>query len=190
MHAIEATRQISLARSVAKDQLIDREDRWRHTIGVAARAAELAPTVPAADRELLVAAAWLHDIGYADALVTTGFHGLDGAEYLEQTGWSTRLAALVAHHSGAVFVAEFNGLRHALAPYRREVSAVADALTYADQTTGPLGQRVDVRSRIAEVLQRHGPQSVQARAHVVRGPYLLSVAERVEARLATVAIAA
>ena len=60
---------------------------------------------------------------------------------------------------------------------------MSDALTYADQTTGPLGQRVDIRSRIDEVLRRHGPGSLQAKAHSVRGPYLLAIAERVESRL-------
>ncbi len=38
-------------------------ERWLHTQGVAGRAAELAVTVPAADRPVLIAAAWLHDIG-------------------------------------------------------------------------------------------------------------------------------
>jgi hypothetical protein len=35
-------------------------------------------TVPAADRPVLIAAAWLHDIGYAPGLPETGFHPLDG----------------------------------------------------------------------------------------------------------------
>jgi putative nucleotidyltransferase with HDIG domain len=173
----------SLARAEAKQLLAGNEGRWRHTIGVAARAAEIAFTVPADDREILVAAAWLHDIGYSEALVKTGFHPLDGAAYLRRTGWSPRIAALVAHHSGSAIVAGMNGSRHALAVYPHEVSPLADALTYADQTTGPLGQRVDVRARIDEVLLRHGPDSVQARAHAVRGPYLLAIADRVSARM-------
>ena len=110
--------RVGLARTAAKDLLAGNEARWRHTIGVAARAGEIARTVPAGDRETLVAAAWLHDIGYATELVTTGFHPLDGAEYLACAGWSPRIAALVAHHSGAAIVAELNGFRHALAAYR------------------------------------------------------------------------
>jgi hypothetical protein len=35
-----------------------------------------------ADADLLEAAAWLHDIGYAPGLVTSGLHRLDGARYL------------------------------------------------------------------------------------------------------------
>jgi putative nucleotidyltransferase with HDIG domain len=177
-----------LARVVAKEILAGNEARWRHTIGVAARATELAVTVPTEDRETLVAAAWLHDIGYAEALVETGFHPLDGAAYLDRTGWPPQIAALVAHHSGSAIVAELNGFRQAVAFYPHEVSPLADALTYADQTTGPLGQRVDIRTRMDEVLRRHGPESVQAKAYLVRGPYLLAIADRVQARLQSVSV--
>jgi HD superfamily phosphodiesterase len=45
-----------------------------HVQAVAARAAELAASVEPVDRALLVAAAWLHDIGYAPDLIVTGFH--------------------------------------------------------------------------------------------------------------------
>jgi len=36
--------------------------------------------------DTLVCADWLHDIGYAPALVATGFHPLDGARFLESVG--------------------------------------------------------------------------------------------------------
>ena len=48
------------------------------------RARGLAPVL-GADADLLEAAAWLHDIGYAPSLVATGFHPLDGARYLRDT---------------------------------------------------------------------------------------------------------
>jgi hypothetical protein len=50
--------------------------RWAHVQGVAARARSLA-SVLEADADLLEAAAWLHDIGYAPSLATTGLHQLD-----------------------------------------------------------------------------------------------------------------
>lgn len=50
----------------------------QHTQGVANRAGEVAVTVPPADRCMLVAAAWLHDIGYSPLIRHTGFHPLDG----------------------------------------------------------------------------------------------------------------
>src|SRR5260370_13010687 len=58
--------------------------RWTHVQGVAIRARSLAPVL-GADADLLEAAAWLHDIGYAPSLATTGLHQLDGARYLRDT---------------------------------------------------------------------------------------------------------
>jgi HD superfamily phosphodiesterase len=55
--------------------------RWAHVQGVAARARSLA-AVLGADADLLEAAAWLHDVGYAPGLDVTGLRALDGARYL------------------------------------------------------------------------------------------------------------
>lgn len=172
------------ARDLAAELLGSSGNRWRHTTAVAERAAELAVTVAEADRDLLVAAAWLHDIGYAPAVVDTGFHPLDGARHLDRLGWPRRIAGLVAHHSGAGFVADALGVGGLLDAYPREAGPVADALAYADQTVDELGRRVPVRRRLAGMLERHGPGSPNARAHRLREPHLLAVAERVEARLA------
>ncbi|WP_197289322.1 hypothetical protein [Saccharothrix sp. NRRL B-16348] len=48
-----------------------------------------------------------------------------------------------------------------------------------------LGRRTPLRDRLAGMLERHGPDSPNARAHHLREPHLLAAAERVEARLAT-----
>ncbi|WP_203896765.1 HD domain-containing protein [Virgisporangium aliadipatigenens] len=175
-----APSSVDAARALAERLLDTSVERRAHSAGVAARAAELARAVPPAERELLVAAAWLHDIGYAPDVRRTGFHPLDGALYLAERGWSPRLCALVAHHSGAVHVAPAGALK----AFPDECSPVSDALTYADQTVGPWGRRASVQDRMAEMLRRHGPDSAQARAHHRRGPHLLAVAARVEARLA------
>ncbi|MFI9011394.1 HD domain-containing protein [Actinosynnema sp. NPDC053489] len=173
------------AHDLAASLLGSTGDRWRHTAAVAARAAELSTTVTTGDRDLLVAAAWLHDIGYAPPVVDTGFHPLDGARHLDRLGWPRRIAALVAHHSGARFVATVLGLDVPLAAYPRETGPVADALTHADQTVDSRGRRVSIRDRLADMLDRHGPDSPNAKAHHLREPHLLAVARRVEARAAT-----
>jgi predicted hydrolase (HD superfamily) len=54
------------------------------------------------DGELLEAAAWLHDNGYAPDLSESGFHPLDGARYLRGRGCSDRMCNLVAYHSSAL----------------------------------------------------------------------------------------
>lgn len=158
-------------------------DRWAHTQGVAHRASELAKSIDV-DADVLVAAAWLHDIGYADATQVTGFHPLDGAQFLTLRGWPLRIAGLVAHHSGARFVAAARGLAEALAVYPDEGGLMADALTYADQTVGPAGERLTPDQRHTEMLQRHGPDSWNAKVDHLRQPYLRIVTRRVENELA------
>src|SRR3954447_6620490 len=83
--------------------------RWGHVQAVAAKAEGLRPAA-GDEADLLVMAAWLHDIGYAPGLVDTGFHPLDGARYLQGLGVDPRLCALVANHSGAMREAELRGL--------------------------------------------------------------------------------
>ncbi|MEU7903344.1 HD domain-containing protein [Actinoplanes sp. NPDC049118] len=172
------------ARHLARILLAQMPERWQHTIGVAGQAEQVIPTVPAADADLLVAVAWLHDIGYAKMLRTSGFHPLDGARYLTAHGCPLRLAALVAHHCEAFLIAEVRGLAEELATYPREQSAVTDALTYADQTISPGGQPMTFQHRLTDMLHRHGPDSPNAAVHPRREPLLRAAVNRVERRLA------
>lgn len=167
------------ARDIAQVVLGDNPRRWRHTIGVARRAEQLAVLAGPGDRDILLAAAWLHDIGHAEELVDTGFPPVDGARFLDRHRWPARISALVAHHSGASFIATARGLADALAPYPAEMTVVSDLLAYSDQTVGPDGQPMSVDDRLADMLHRHGPDSPNARAHRLRAPYLRAVAERV-----------
>ncbi|RDD85522.1 HDIG domain-containing metalloprotein [Streptomyces parvulus] len=159
-------------------------NRWLHTQAVAARAQEATAAVSKADRDLLVAAAWLHDIGYAPELRDTGFHPLDGARHLESLGAPARLVALVAHHSGAVYEAEQRCLSEELAVYEREDSAVLDALIFADMTTGPAGQSFEFDQRIDEILVRYEPGSEVHNAISRARPYLGAAVERTKRRMA------
>ncbi len=172
------------ARDLAQILLDGQTERWRHTIGVARRAEELVDTVDDS-AEILISAAWLHDIGYSPAVRETGFHPLDGARYLDRLRWPRRLSALVAHHSGASFLARAYGVSAELDEYPHEESAVSDALTYADLRVGPAGRRMTLEERATDMLERHGPDSPNAHAHHLRWPYLLEVAERVERRLSS-----
>ncbi|MCW2142375.1 HDIG domain-containing protein [Actinoplanes cyaneus] len=172
------------ARDLAQILLADLPERWRHTIGVARRAEHLRGTVPSrADGEILLVAAWLHDIGYAAGLHRTGFHPLDGARHLAATGWPARVAGLVAHHSAARYVAQTRGLTEDLQAFADEQSAVSDALLYADQTVGPNGVSMHLEQRLADMLDRHGPDSPNARAHAWRAPVVRAAVQRVQERL-------
>jgi hypothetical protein len=159
-------------------------DRWRHVVGVARTAELVALTLRVEDRGLLVAAAWLHDIGYAPVLYDTGLHALDGARYLRSVGAAARLCGLVAHHSAAVVEAESRGLGEVLATeFPAETSDVADALTYLDMTTGPRGQPMSVGERLGEILDRYPPDHVVHQSILRASPSLVATVRRVEQRL-------
>lgn len=154
-------------------------------VGVAEAAEAAGASVPPWDRELLIAGAWLHDIGYADELVDTGFHPLDGARYLRARGAPDRLCRLVAHHTAASVEAHARGLAEQLAnEFPPEVSPVADALTYADMTTGPTGERVSVEERLEEILRRYPASHVVHRSIETAQPRIMATVREVEARLA------
>jgi HD domain-containing protein len=174
------------ARHLAETLLADMPERRRHSAGVARRAEQLAGTLPdPADAGTLVAAAWLHDIGYAEAVRVTGFHPLDGGTYLRGARWPERIASLVAHHSEALCVARIQGMADLLASFPVEYGAVTDALTYADQTVGPNGREMGFEERLDDMLRRHGPTSPNAVAHPWRAPRLRAAVRRVEGRLST-----
>lgn len=176
---------VSAAREVVYRVFDDNPERLAHSAGVAARAASLTDAVPEADAGLLIAAAWLHDIGYAPRLRDTGFHPIDGARYLRLTGWDASVCDLVAHHSGSRFVAPYRGVDAELREFTYRESPVADALTVADQTIGPNGKSLSVSDRLRDMLERHGPHSASARAHDEREAYIRAALERVSRRLHT-----
>jgi hypothetical protein len=151
--------------------------------GVAKRAALAAGVVQEADRELLTAAAVLHDVGYAPEVAETGFHPLDGARYLERQGFSKRLCALVAHHSCAYREAELRGISAELARWVDEETPLRDALWWADMTTGPDGDTTGVHERIAEIQARYGPEDLVTVFIRQAEPELVAAVERTEARL-------
>ncbi|MEV4197467.1 MULTISPECIES: HD domain-containing protein [Micromonospora] len=176
---------IAQARRLATD-LLDSPtlaQRWAHVQGVGQRATELSVTVEPAERDLLVAAAWLHDIGYAPDLVATGLHSLDGAQYLRQHGFPPRLVGLVAHHTCARFEAAERGLAHQLAGFPLDDGPLMDALVTADLTVGPQGQRLDVGERIEEILRRYPLQSAVHRAIQRAAPLLVAHTRRTLDRL-------
>ena len=182
---------VDVARQLAQQELsATLPRRWRHVQAVAERAACLA-TAPDIDGEELTAAAWLHDIGYAPRLVETAFHPLDGARHLRRLGTvSERVVCLVAHHSCAVIEADERGLADdLLTEFAREETPTADALWYADMTTGPDGQHVRVGERLAEIRCRYGPGHVVTRFIDRAEPQIVAAVERTDARLVTIGMA-
>jgi hypothetical protein len=157
--------------------------RWRHVEGVARRAGTLSSLASAEERPAVVTAAWLHDVGYAPAIVVTGLHPLDGARYLRSEGWPELVVCLVAHHTGAEVEADERGLSRELAEFDRPPEPLLDLVTTADLTTSPDGEEVDPEQRLAEIVHRYPPDDPVHRAVTRSTPSLLAAADRVSRRL-------
>ncbi|WP_348637900.1 HD domain-containing protein [Actinomadura madurae] len=172
------------ARDLARKQLESPlPRRWAHTQGVARQARTLAPIL--GDKaDFLEAAAWLHDIGYAPDLVSTGFHPLDGARYIRDVHQADdHLCRLVAHHSCALIEARERGLATVLArEFGSSKPTLTEQLVYCDMTTGPTGDLVDVRSRLDEIRARYGATHLVTRSINLAEPYLVAAVETVGCR--------
>ena len=146
------------------------------------KARRVGAVLPAEDADPLVAAALLHDVGYAPSLNRLGFHAVDGARFLRAQG-PERLARLVAHYSGARFEAEERDLVEELAAFPVEDGPAMDALTFADMATGPAGQPMTLAQRIEEVPRRYPTGDPVHRAIVRAGPELQAAIDRIRHRL-------
>jgi hypothetical protein len=170
------------ARMYVEELLAPLGDRWAHVREVAHQAAQVSVILLPSERDVLVAAAWLHDLGYAPSLVETGLHALDGARHVRVLGHE-RLAGLVAHHSGSRREAELRGLMAELAEFEDEASDTAMALTYCDMTTSATGAIVTFRERLADVERRYGADHVVAKSLRQARPEIERCIQMVEARL-------
>ena len=159
--------------------------RWAHVQGVAARARSL-PPVLGADADLLHAAAWLHDIGYAPGLAVTGLHALDGARHLRDAHQAdAMLCRLVAHHSCAIVEAGERGLADVLAlEFEPAPYVLSSVLTCCDMTTSPDGELVPVEGRLAEIHQRYGSGHLVSRSMRRATPMILRAVDQVHGRTA------
>jgi putative nucleotidyltransferase with HDIG domain len=174
---------LTAARSLAEQFVAPLGRRWRHVQQVAARATALSPVVPTPDRESLVAAAWLHDIGYSAEIGHTRFHPLDGARHLRAEGWPDLIVNLVAHHLGARFEAQERGLAAELGEFPLIEGPTTDALATADLTTGPDGQPLSFDERITDILTRYPPDNPVHRAVRTAQPILAESVARTMRRL-------
>ena len=158
--------------------------RCAHVQGVAARARGLAPVL-GADADLLEAAAWKHDTGYASGLATTGLHQLDGARYLHDAQHAApMLCRLVAHHSCAIIEADARGLADVLnSEFEPAPDVLASVLTCRDMTTSPDGEPVAVERRLAEIHDRYGSGHLVCRSIRRATPMILRAVEQVHQEL-------
>ncbi|WP_433609546.1 HD domain-containing protein [Dactylosporangium sp. CA-139114] len=158
--------------------------RWAHVQGVGHTAEEIAH-IAGDDAEMLICAAWLHDIGYAPDLNMAGFHPLDGARYLRDVEHADeRLIRLVANHSCALIEARNRGLADDLdSEFPSPADFLLDALTFCDMTTSPTGTPVNLEQRLAEAFARYGDGHLVTRSLTEARPQLQASTDRVLAAL-------
>lgn len=155
-------------------------NRLLHLLGTAGQARRLRG-VKGMHLEALEPAAMLHDVGYARALVETGFHAIDGARYLRAVGVDEEIVSVVAHHTCAAVEADLRGLSGALADFDPPPRLMAEAMIFCDMTSGPRGEVVTVEERIADILVRHrGDQIVERFVDAVRFELITSTVKMSE----------
>lgn len=129
-------------------------------------------------------AAWLHDIGYASPLASTGFHSIDGARYLRRLSEVPEVVCqLVAHHTGAAIEAEERRLPPVTDDFVPPPPELLDALTYCDLSTAVDGVPTSVGQRLAEILARYPADHVVHRSVRRSAPLLRRAARNVQERL-------
>lgn len=175
---------VEWARTTAQELLrLALPQRWAHTRGVAAAAAGLTGECIAPQATILIAAAWLHDGGYAPAVAATGFHPLDGAHYLRGQGFPAQVVPLVAFHTGAQFEADRRGLAAKLNEFPAPDPVLLDAVTWADMTTSPAGVPITAEARLADIFDRYSPGTPVSDAVHTSAPDLLAAVSRCERRV-------
>ena len=149
---------MNLARDLLRNDL---PRRWQHVQGVAARSYAFEGILPGEHQQLLAAAGFAHDIGYADEVADTGFHAIDGARHLRRLGFDERLVELVAHHTCASIEADLREIGPMFrAEFPRNDDLPHDELLFCDLTTTPCGGVTNVRDRLAEIRVRYEPNHI------------------------------
>lgn len=171
------------ARTLAERNLVRSARRWAHVQGVAATAEIVAPVIDAEHSDEIIAACWLHDVGYAPDLAVTGFHPVDGASFAKREGMPELVVSLIAFHTGSVFEAQQRGLLAELSVFAAPPRDVLDIVTYADMTTSPSGEPISAEDRVAEILSRYEEDDPVFAAVSTSAPELLAAVARVEERL-------
>lgn len=149
--------------ALAREHVTGMGDRWAHLSTVGRVASALASRRDLVS-EVVVSAAWVHDIGYSSDLVVTGLHPLDGAWFLQRAGAPQAVVALVGHHSGAAVGAQERGLAACFRELAIPDANDLDVLTMVDLAVGPSGQLMLDVDRIGEILSRYEEEDPVHRA--------------------------
>lgn len=187
---MDETELVGWALSVAEKKLAGPlPGRWHHVRGVIARAEAVAPRLglSSVDRDVLIAAAALHDIGLAPDVAATQASFLDGARWLAAHDVPARVVDLVARCDCGAVESTLRGYGDAYTAYGDERSPVRDALWYCCLTTAADGSATTLAERIGAWSTSYAGDDVIARYAVLARAELEAAVARTEDRLAAAA---
>ena len=156
-------------------------ERLRHILVIAERARQSAREIgarhprPPVQEETVYCAALVHDIGYLAVANRTGFHPLDGYDFLCAHG-AEALARRIVGHSSSPEEARLLGLP--LPDYDEDL--VAQLVTYWDMQVKQGGEVVGYEARYRDILRRYGEASLVGRAHRLARPRIRRILAAVE----------
>ncbi|HQH28478.1 MAG TPA: HD domain-containing protein [Oligoflexia bacterium] len=142
-------------------------DRLRHIQVIAERVRQSARDINELnpgqniDEVLAYVAALLHDIGYSTRAAQTGFHPLDGYNFL-CAHEARDIAELIVGHSCSPEEAELLGL--VLPPPGDHL--ISSLITYWDMQVKQGGEIVSYDERLADIVRRYGEHSITGRANL------------------------
>ncbi len=148
-------------------ELVSQQDRLDHILVIAKKVKETCLQIIklhkniVIDSKLAICAALLHDIGYADNINITGFHPIDGSNFLTKLGYST-LAELIIGHSCSPEEAELKGLQKITPSNALE----AKLISYWDMRVMQGGRIVTYDQRLNDIIKRYGKDSIIGKANL------------------------
>lgn len=164
-----------------REALAKSPSRIEHIFAVGRKAKAAAETIKRRhpeieiDPDFVYCAALLHDIGYAESIAQTGFHPLDGYNFLCRSGYPD-LAAAIVGHSSAPEHAQLSGIS---LPDIND-SVTAKIITYCDAHIKQGGAEVTYQERVNDIVSRYGTDSITVQACHRADPRIRAIISEIE----------
>lgn len=148
-------------------------DRLLHTMRVVEKVETLSElyNLTAEDKQILVKAAELHDIGYSEKVIRTGFHPLDGYLYLKNKV-DIHVAITVLLHSLSEELIKYQ-LEEVQAMFFKEYQVIKDIgsinqlyidiISMADMIVDSHGSECTAEERYNDIVERYGKEDYRVR---------------------------
>lgn len=162
--------------------------RYKHILGVVEemRSYIQKRKIGEETKENLLTLAYLHDIGYSNKVIKTGFYPLDGALFCEEIGCVKEVVDAVMFQSGAFknVKRNFPDLleQYHNRNYYRSVTSnkYIELITYCELHRSFLGQKISIEEKIEEADREYGKHHYIASELRNNKPSLMKLINRVE----------